>query len=65
MQSELYFGLDDVGTAMWKALVEAETIEAAAQALMEVYEAAPERIRDDLIDLLRELRGHGLVEISS
>jgi hypothetical protein len=65
LQSELYFGLDDVGTMMWKALVEAESIEAAAQTLIEVYDAAPERIRGDLIDHVHELKGHGLVKISS
>jgi hypothetical protein len=65
LQSEFYFGLDDVGTMMWKALAEAETIGAAAQTLVEVYDAAPERIRDDLLDLVRELKGHGLVEITS
>lgn len=65
IQSELYFGLDDVGTRMWKTLVEAETIGAAAQTLIETYDGAPEQILDDLINLVLELKNHGLVEIIS
>ena len=65
MESELYFGLDEVGTRMWKTLLEAETIGAAAQTLIETYDVAPEQMRDDLINLVRELEKHGLIKIDS
>jgi Coenzyme PQQ synthesis protein D (PqqD) len=65
LESELYFGLDDVGTRMWKALLEAETVGAAAAALAGLYETDPEQIQNDLIDLVLELKKYGLLEIVS
>jgi hypothetical protein len=63
MQSELYFGLDDVGTRMWKELAAGPTIETVATRLVAAYDGPPEQIRSDLVDLVRELKKHGLVEL--
>ncbi len=65
LDSELYFGLDDVGTRMWKLLVDTDSIGAAAEALIAIYDGAPEQIRDDLLNLVGELQKHGLIEIDS
>ena len=63
INSELYFGLDEVGTRMWKALRDAATIGRALDALTEIYDAAPDEIRRDLIELVHELKHHGLVDV--
>jgi hypothetical protein len=65
LESELYFGLDDVGTRMWRELATGRTIGEAATGLAAEYEAPVERIAADLIVLVRALESHGLVEINS
>ena len=63
LQSETYFGLDEVGTHMWNTLTGAESIQAAYDALAAEYDVEPDRLRDDLEELVRKLTEQGLVEI--
>ena len=63
LDSEKYFGLDEIGTRMWRLLTEATSIQRAYDALVEEYEVAPETLRADLSDLLETLRERGLIEI--
>ena len=65
LDSETYFGLDDVGTRMWQAMEQAETIGAAARALVEEYDAPLEEIERDIVKLAADLRGHGLLLIGA
>ena len=61
LKSETYFGLDDVGTRMWTLLSESESIQAAFDSLMAEYDVEESRLRDDLINLLRQLVDNGLL----
>lgn len=63
LETETYFGLDDVGTHMWEAMEKAETIGAAALALTEVYDAPLETLERDIVQLVTDLRSHGLLEL--
>jgi hypothetical protein len=63
LQSERYFGLDDVGTSMWKALTSAASIQAGYEALLEEYKVDPVQLRQDLHALIETLVGHGLLEV--
>ncbi len=65
LDSESYFGLDDVGTRMWQAMEQAETIGAAACVLAEEYDAPIEEIERDIVKLAVDLRGHGLLSIGT
>jgi hypothetical protein len=56
-----YFGLDEVGTRMWQVLTEADTLEAACEQLVGEFEVEPERLREDLLGLVEELRESGLL----
>ncbi len=64
LQSEKYFGLDDVGTQMWQALTEAESIQAAYDMLLAEYDVEPEQLQQDLDNLIENLVEHGLVEVT-
>ena len=61
--SEEYFGLDDVGTTMWEALVSHQPVESAYQSLLMEYDVEPELLRKDLSTLLNELTERGLLEV--
>ena len=64
LNSESYFGLDDVGTRMWAALTNSPSIEAAFEMLLAEYEVEPEHLRADLSSLVERLTEAGLIDVS-
>lgn len=63
LNSELYFGLSAVGTRMWTLLTSQPSIQAAFDNLLDEYEVAPDRLRQDMLTLIEELEQHGLVKL--
>lgn len=63
--SDSYFGLDQIGTKMWQALTEADSIQAAYDVLLEEYEVEADTLRADLSELLDTLLARGLIEVAS
>lgn len=63
LDTETYFGLDEVGTRMWEVLSSAATVEAAFQQLSAEFDVDPATLRKDLEALLTELVEGGLVEL--
>jgi hypothetical protein len=59
----IYYGLDPVGTRIWTLLQTPCTVAEIRQALLQEYEVEPERCERDLINLLNDLLGAGLIEI--
>ena len=64
LDSESYFGLDQIGTRMWQLVTEADSIEAAFDILQEEYEVETDRLRADLTELLEVLLARGLIELA-
>ena len=64
LDSESYFGLDQIGTRMWQAVTAADSIEAAFDVLLEEYEVEADTLRTDLSELLDTLLARGLIEVS-
>ena len=65
LDSERYFGLDDVGTRFLSVLSNSESIEAAYQSLLEEYDVDREVLREDLIALIENLSQQGIIEVSA
>ena len=63
MNSENYFGLDEVGTAIWQAMQESGSLEEVYKAMLEQYEVEPEVLQKDLLDFAQKLSDSGLAEI--
>ncbi len=63
MNSENYFGLDEVGTSIWQAMQESGSLEEVYQAMLEQYEVEPEVLEKDLLDFAQKLSDSGLAEI--
>lgn len=61
LDSERYFGLDEVGTRMWQVFAEGGSIRAACDQLLAEYEVAPEVLEGDALALLGELAAQGLI----
>ena len=64
LDSERYFGLDDVGTRILSALTTSDSIEAAYQRLVEEYDVDGQALRLDLLQLVENLLTHGILQIS-
>ena len=63
MESENYFGLDEVGTAIWQAMQEKETLKEVFETLLEQYEVEEEMLEHDLRNFVGKLVESGLVEV--
>ena len=61
LESERYFGLDDVGTRFLSVLTSSESIEAAHQQLAGEYDVDTEVLRQDLLALVEKLVDQGLL----
>jgi DNA integrity scanning protein DisA with diadenylate cyclase activity len=62
IETEKYFGLDEVGTRMWQLTTTAANVEAAYQALLAEYDVEPAQLRQNLGDLLEKLSAAGLLK---
>ncbi|HSD47969.1 MAG TPA: PqqD family protein [Pyrinomonadaceae bacterium] len=65
LESERYFGLDDVGTRVLSVLTSADSIEAAYASLLAEYDVDGQVLREDLIALVESLLQQGLVEVAA
>ena len=65
LDSESYFGLDDVGTRMWSVLTTSETVQESFDILVGEFDVSREQLRSDLTALIESLIEHGLVEIET
>lgn len=65
LDSERYFGLDEVGTRMMTVLTTADSIQAAYETLLEEYDVEGEVLRQDVTSIIEQLIEQGLVEITS
>jgi hypothetical protein len=64
LQTEQYFGLDDVGSRIWQVLTERESVGKAIDALGAEYDVEPEQLQQDVENLIEDLLAHGLVEVA-
>lgn len=63
LKSELYLGLNPVGTRMWTVLQSAPSIQAAYESLLDEFDVEPERLRQDMDTLLDQMLEQGLIEL--
>ncbi len=58
-----YYGLDEVATRMWLHLIRTGRVDSAYNELLEEFDVGSDRLRDDLLAFVEELRSCGLIEI--
>lgn len=64
LDTELYYGLDAVGTDMWQTLTSSDSIQVAYDALLGEYDVTPETLRTDLEQLIDKLVADGLLTVT-
>ncbi len=63
MNSENYFGLDEVGTAIWQEMQESGDLQEVFNALLEQYDVESDVLEKDLLGFVDKLVESGLVEV--
>jgi hypothetical protein len=61
LENEAYYGLDRVGTRMWIVLEASDSIADAHTQLLAEYDVDAHQLKTDMIELIEELREHGLI----
>ncbi len=61
MNSENYFGLDAIGTAIWQAIQEKETLQEVYDTILEQYDVEPKILEKDLFVFVTKLEESGLI----
>ena len=61
LKTELYYGLDDIGTRMWQLLESNGQVEAACARLLQEYEVDETTLKQDLAELIDMLAEAGLI----
>jgi uncharacterized protein (DUF1919 family) len=63
MNSEHYFGLDEVGSTIWQTMQEKSSLDEVYWSLLEAYDVEEEVLKRDLLAFVEALRESGLVEV--
>jgi hypothetical protein len=64
LKNELYLGLNPVGTRFWTVLHDAPSIQAAYETLLTEFDVEPDRLRQDMNELLDQLLAQVLIELA-
>jgi len=65
MDSEQYYGLDDIGARMWQVLSENSETEKALTQLLTEYDIDEKTLRQDLLNLITELVNVKLISVEN
>jgi len=63
LETGIYFGLDAVGSDMWRAIKEAGVLSQAVDALQAQYDVDAASLRDDLLRLANDMLEKGLLQL--
>lgn len=63
LDTGIYFGLDAVGTRIWRLLEEHKSLRTVLDTLADEYEATPDRLQRDLLAFVERLNGKGLITL--
>jgi hypothetical protein len=63
LETEQYYGLDEVGSRVWQLLREHRTVDPIVAALLDEYEVDEATLRTDVERLLDELADLGLIHV--
>ena len=65
LESENYYGLDEVGTRIWQLIKETGDLQAIYDTLLAEYDVEEDRLLQDLAALLGEISKLGLVTMET
>jgi hypothetical protein len=63
LDTGIYFGLDAVGTRIWRLIEDRKPLRDVLVALVDEYDAPPDRLQRDLLAFVEHLNGKGLLSL--
>lgn len=63
-KNSVYYGLDAVGTRIWKLLQEPRSVREICNTVLDEFEVDPDRCQRDLLELLARMKAEGLIEVT-
>ncbi|MBP7336178.1 PqqD family peptide modification chaperone [Niveispirillum sp.] len=60
-----YYGLDEIGSEIWRRLASPVGVDVICRGLGEIYDGDPAQIEQDVLALLTRLREERLIEIAA
>ena len=63
LKAGVYYGLNEVGTRIWKLIQEPQRVGDLRDAILEEYEVEPDRCEADIMALLQAFLDNGLIEV--
>lgn len=63
LNSENYFGLDEVGTRIWQLIESSGNLQDIYDTLLAEYEVEPDQLLEDIEQLLTDIEKAGLVSL--
>ena len=63
LETEHYYGLDEIGTRMWQTVTAAPYIEAAYEQLLSQFDVEAQQLRQNFSELLERLVNDGLLRV--
>jgi len=64
MNSENYFGLDEVGSDIWSKMQQRETLREVYDAMLDMYDVSEETLRSDMEIFVDKLLQSGLIMLN-
>ena len=65
LKTGTYFGLDPVGTNIWRLIAQHGSLARVLEAMLEKYEVVPQTMERDLLELSERLCANGLGKVIS
>lgn len=65
LESGVYYGLDNVGTFVWRLIEEPKVLSEVTAAVLEEYSVEPERCAEDLKNLFSEMIHRHLIDVKN
>lgn len=64
LDTGIYFGLDAVGTRIWRLIEERKALKAVLDTLIDEYDAPPDHLQRDLLAFVERLNTKGLLSLA-
>lgn len=65
LNSENYFGLDEVGTRIWQLIESSGVLQDIYDTLLAEYEVEPDQLLEDMEQLITDIEKAGLVQLQA
>lgn len=65
LKNESYFGLDEVGTRIWKLLQQGKDIQSITKTMLDEYDVEEKQLGKDIQALLSQLNEAGIITLTS